>query len=601
MNVRRTHLTPRRAGLLTVPVAALTLALGAPAGAGAAPQASYRTQALPSPDHVIRTASARGGRSEVTSRFTIRAGKRFSLAAVRWPGTRAIQGRLRARQTSGKWSRWTEFESEQPRLDGAVEAGGAGAARIKRRAIRSKKARESTTEPIWTGPSRVLQLEVTGRVPRGLYAAFVDVKGASAASARTSRTRTSARRVADGYAGIQPRASWDPGNECKPRTSTPALGTVEGVVVHHTAGSNNYTQAQVPALLLGICKYHRNGNGWNDVGYNVLVDRYGGAWEGRAGGLTNPVIGAHAQGFNSNTSGVSILGDFTSVAPPGAALDTVARVAAWRLAVAGVPATGTATLRSAGGSASRFKTNVSTTQPRIMGHRDVGLTACPGNVGYPLLDGVRAAAATLQPALPAGLPSTGVSPVVNPVKVGLITSRRVRGGSTTQVRGTVKQGSSPVRGASLALQVRTGSEEWMEVAKTTTNAQGRYRFKHRFSRTWELRVARTDAAADPSRVVNVVMVANLSLKVAKRFRAKRPLRLTGRITPGRGPVILQMERRSPSGRWVKSDEEEVEQKGRTLRVTVTPPSATLYRFRFVYRGSDLTAKARSPLVYARGV
>jgi hypothetical protein len=59
---------------------------------------------------------------------------------------------------------------------------------------------------------------------------------------------------------------------------------VRAVVLHHTASSNDYGPADVPALLRGFYAYHVRSRGWSDVGYNVLVDRFGTAWEGRAGG-----------------------------------------------------------------------------------------------------------------------------------------------------------------------------------------------------------------------------------------------------------------------------------------------------------------------------
>ena len=64
--------------------------------------------------------------------------------------------------------------------------------------------------------------------------------------------------------------------------------------------------------MRGIEVYHVQGNGWNDIGYNFLVDRFGTIYEGRGGGIDQNVIGAHAQGFNSGTVGVALVGNFTA-------------------------------------------------------------------------------------------------------------------------------------------------------------------------------------------------------------------------------------------------------------------------------------------------
>ncbi len=80
--------------------------------------------------------------------------------------------------------------------------------------------------------------------------------------------------------------------------------------------------------MLAICRYHRNSNGWNDIGYNALVDKYGVLYEGRAGGLDRAVVGAQAQGFNSETAGIASIADHTTLEATPETLDAIARYVA---------------------------------------------------------------------------------------------------------------------------------------------------------------------------------------------------------------------------------------------------------------------------------
>lgn len=162
-------------------------------------------------------------------------------------------------------------------------------------------------------------------------------------------------------------------------------GAVKAAVVHHTAGVNNYTPEQVPEILRGIYRYHAVSLHWGDIGYNVLVDNFGRAWQGRAGDFWNSQIaGGHAYGVNNSTFGISVLGTYSAVAPSLAAQDTVARVVAYKLRWAGVDPAGTTVLDGVGASGS---------VPTIIGHRDVpgsgGKTSCPGNAFYDRLPALR--------------------------------------------------------------------------------------------------------------------------------------------------------------------------------------------------------------------
>lgn len=54
---------------------------------------------------------------------------------------------------------------------------------------------------------------------------------------------------------------------------------VRAGVVHHTAGSNNYSPYDSAAIIRAIYAYHTKTLKWCDIAYNVLVDKYGQIFE----------------------------------------------------------------------------------------------------------------------------------------------------------------------------------------------------------------------------------------------------------------------------------------------------------------------------------
>jgi hypothetical protein len=116
--------------------------------------------------------------------------------------------------------------------------------------------------------------------------------------------------------------------------------------------------------------------GWNDIGYNFLVDRFGRIWEGRAGGVDRAVIGAHTVGHNSEAFAMSAIGTFSTAAPPAAVVSAYQRLFAWKFAVHGVNPRKPVLY---GGKAYNA----------ILGHRDVYGTECPGQRLYNLLPAIR--------------------------------------------------------------------------------------------------------------------------------------------------------------------------------------------------------------------
>ncbi|GAA1091399.1 hypothetical protein GCM10009668_02710 [Nocardioides dubius] len=178
------------------------------------------------------------------------------------------------------------------------------------------------------------------------------------------------------------RAQW--GANEKLRDGKPSYNEVHAGFVHHTVNANNYTKAQVPAMIRSIYAYHTQTRGWSDVGYNFLVDRFGRIWEGRYGGVDRPVIGAHTLGYNENSFAMSAIGNFDVTKPSEAMVEAYGNLMAWKLALHGVKAGSTSQVVSG----KKFKA--------INGHRDAGSTACPGKYLYARIPDIRKLAAARQ-------------------------------------------------------------------------------------------------------------------------------------------------------------------------------------------------------------
>jgi hypothetical protein len=298
--------------------------------------------------------------SQAGERTTASSPGRFDLVGVHWLGAGSVE--IRTRRPDGRWSPWEPVE----------EAGG------DQPDPRSAEGRRSRShwrlgDPVWVGVRDRLEVRARGPVRR-VRAFFV----------HSPEVRVPLRTVAvAGAPPVVPRSGWL-ADESIVRAQPQLADEVRYAVVHHTAGANDYTAAQAPAVVRAIQLYHVKANGWNDIGYNALVDRFGVVYEGRAGGLDRNVVGAHARGFNTGSFGIAVLGEFTRAEPTASSLDALARTIAWRLDLAHTdPLT---TLDAISSGSERFPPGLPVFLRRVSGHRDTGLTSCPGDRLYTRLD-----------------------------------------------------------------------------------------------------------------------------------------------------------------------------------------------------------------------
>jgi hypothetical protein len=285
----------------------------------------------------------------------------FDMVGLHWQGPGTVE--FRTRSFVGRWSAWRRADPEGEDLPnvGTPET----------RATRGWRV----GNPYWTGSSDRIEYRLRGNVRR-LRAYFV----------LSPEVRIPLRRVSltDSPLLID-RETWG-ANEAIRRAPPSYATALQFALVHHTAGTNSYTASQSAAIVRGIEIYHVKGNGWNDIGYNFLVDKYGQVFEGRYGGVDKPVIGAHAEGFNTGSVGVAMLGTYGTSAPSAVARTALAKLLAWRLDIAHVDPKSTLTWVSGGNA--RFAAGVPVFIRAVSGHRDTGFTSCPGAALYSQLDAI---------------------------------------------------------------------------------------------------------------------------------------------------------------------------------------------------------------------
>ncbi|AIT62014.1 N-acetylmuramoyl-L-alanine amidase [Corynebacterium doosanense] len=209
----------------------------------------------------------------------------------------------------------------------------------------------------------------------------------------------------DGMPKVISRAGWGANQRL---SNTYYNAPVKAVTIHHTAGSNNYSEAESAALVRGIQTYHGSTLGWGDVGYNAMVDKYGNIYEGRAGGLDKAVQGAHVGGFNSNTWGISVLGNYETAQPADASVRAVGQLAGWKAAVSGFNPTGTTYLASDFNyNGNKYGVGQGTNFPTINAHRDFQYNSCPGGNLYAKMSSIRSIASERYNSIKNGTPIGG--------------------------------------------------------------------------------------------------------------------------------------------------------------------------------------------------
>jgi len=159
----------------------------------------------------------------------------------------------------------------------------------------------------------------------------------------------------------------------------------EKFIIHHTAGEN--ANVDPKATVRAIQYWHAVGREWGDIGYNYLIDSQGNIYEGRRGG--DGVVAGHAYMRNRNSIGIAILGCYESQDSDhlNSTCNTPDNLTeASKLALNKLIALKSQEFNIDPLGQSEFHGEILS---NVIGHKDVGNTACPGNLIYEQLPQTR--------------------------------------------------------------------------------------------------------------------------------------------------------------------------------------------------------------------
>jgi hypothetical protein len=496
----------------------------------------------------------------------LRAPARFDLLGVAGADRVALGLEVRVRAARGRWSPWVPLGAGHDHRPDT----GTGA---------------HASDPVWAGGADELQLRAARRPASALDVRFVAVSHA----ARGRVAPVAHASQASGAPPMVPREGWG-GDTVKPRAA-PEYGDVQVAFVHHTVSANDYAPGDSAGIVLAMAKYHRDTNGWNDLGYNFVVDKYGQIFEGRAGGIDQAVIGAQAQGYNSHSTGIANIGTFSDVGQSDAALDAMARLIAWKLSLHGAPVTGQVVLTSGGGDLNRYKSGTPVTLQRICGHRDGDATECPGNALYAQLPDLRRRAAAIAPAIPTATVALDMAAPTASVVYGELLS----------LRGTLRRGDGSAIAGQRVLVEKQGSSGWVTVARATSGDDGAWTASVAWRAAGKVR-ARASVTGAAATATDGVQVGCTPLLAAKakttRVKAGRSVAVTGTVHP-LAAVVVTVEKQGSDRKWRKVATKTIKPRRAQFSASVALSHPGLYRL--TPRTGSGHAKASAAALYVRAV
>jgi hypothetical protein len=419
-------------------------------------------------------------------------------------------------------------------------------------------------EGVWTGPADFVELR-SPRPLEGVRLHFVNVEGPGEATATEAAAHALAQPVLDAGPGQPPiiaRSGW--AGKGSPPAVVPGYGKVTMAFVHHTDSLNDYSPDEVPSIIQGIYVYHRYVRGWDDIGYNFVIDLFGRIWEARLGGIDQAVVGAQAGGYNLESTGAAVLGTFSDVVPSSSALASLQRLIAWKLSLHGVPTLGqvTVVVDPADYFYTPFRPGQHVSLPRVAGHRQGCTTDCPGNAFYARLPFLRPRIHAL-----AGKPARIT--LSAPAQPGSASVPVEVSGRLTDLDGApIAAAPVEVQRFSATLQGTTETT----IGEATTEPDGSFAASVALTRYTLVRALHRVAPAAVSTLVAIEIAPAITLTV----ESTSPLTVTGTVHPPTKQATVDLFSVQPDGRWEPLIHKQVTVTHGTFSATLATPGPGAY-------------------------